>query len=215
MPGSVCAIAFDSFQPMIGRLRGILAVKQPPSLLLDVGGVGYEIEAPMSTFYELPELGREVTLHTHLAIKEDAHSLYGFAKESERSLFRALIKVSGVGAKTALAVLSGISVDDFARVIQRADLASLQRVPGIGKKTAERLIVEMKDKVDASGVSVSSLTGPRGAVPNDPVAEASVALQSLGYKPQEVGKLVQAAAEPGDSAETIIRKALKSALRTG
>ena len=106
---------------MIGRLRGVIAVKQPPALLLDVAGVGYEIEAPMSTFYELPEVGREVTLHTHLAIKEDAHSLYGFAQESERTLFRALIKVSGVGAKTALSVLSGISVDDFARVIQRGD----------------------------------------------------------------------------------------------
>lgn len=200
---------------MIGRLRGTLAVKQPPALLLDVAGVGYEVEAPMSTFYELPEVGREVTLFTHLAIKEDAHSLYGFAKENERSLFRALIKVSGVGAKTALSILSGISVDDFARVIQRADLASLQRVPGIGKKTAERLLVEMKDKVDGSGLGPVGLGGVHAAVPNDPVAEASVALQSLGYKPQEVSKLVQAVAETGDSAETIIRKALKSALRTG
>jgi holliday junction DNA helicase RuvA len=200
---------------MIGRLRGVIAVKQPPALLLDVAGVGYEIEAPMSTFYELPEVGREITLHTHLAIKEDAHSLYGFAQESERTLFRALIKVSGVGAKTALSVLSGISVDDFARVIQRGDLAALQRVPGIGKKTAERLLVEMKDKVDGTALGPATLGGPRAAVPNDPVAEASVALQSLGYKPQEVSKLVQAVAETGDSAETIIRKALKSALRTG
>jgi len=198
---------------MIGRLRGILAVKQPPALLLDVGGVGYEIEAPMRTFYELPELGREVTLHTHLAIKEDAHSLYGFAKEAERRLFRTLLKVSGVGAKTALAILSGASVDDFARLIQHADIAALQRIPGIGKKTAERLIVEMRDKVDAVGGSAAAVLGARGAVPNDPVTEASVALQALGYKPAEVSKLVQAAAEPGDSAETIIRKALKSVLR--
>lgn len=199
---------------MIGRLRGTLVAKHPPALLLEVGGVGYEIEAPMSTFYELPEVGKEITLHTHLAIKEDAHSLYGFAKESERSLFRALIKVSGVGAKTALAVLSGISVDDFARVIQRADLASLQRVPGIGKKTAERLLIEMKDKVAGNDLGSASLGGVRSAVANDPVAEASVALQSLGYKPQEVSKLVQAVAETGDSAENIIRKALKSALRS-
>jgi Holliday junction DNA helicase RuvA len=199
--------------PMIGRLRGILASKQPPSLLLDVAGVGYEIEAPMSTFYELPELGREVTLHIHMAVKEDAHTLYGFAKEPERSLFRTLIKVSGVGAKTALSILSGVSVDDFARLIQRADIAALQRIPGIGKKTAERLIVEMKDKVNAVGGSAAAVLGERGAVPNDPVTEASVALQALGYKPAEVSKLVQAAAQPGDSAEMIIRKALKSALR--
>lgn len=214
MRGSVEPLTLQrQLAPMIGRLRGILASKQPPSLLLDVAGVGYEIEAPMSTFYELPELGREVTLHTHLAIKEDAHSLYGFAKESERSLFRTLIRVSGVGAKTALSILSGVSVDDFARLIQRADIAALQRIPGIGKKTAERLVVEMKDKVDAVGGTAAAVLGARGAVPNDPVSEASVALQALGYKPAEVSKLVQAAAEPGDSAETIIRKALKSALR--
>lgn len=198
---------------MIGRLRGILAAKQPPALLLDVAGVGYEVEAPMSTFYELPELGREVTLLTHLAIKEDAHTLYGFASEAERGLFRNLIKVSGIGAKTALSILSGASADEFARLIQRGDLAALQRIPGIGKKTAERLIVEMKDKLGAGGATV--LPGARGAVPADPVAEASVALQALGYKPAEVSKLVSAAAAPGDSAETIIRKALKSALRSG
>lgn len=199
---------------MIGRLRGTLAAKTPPSLLLDVAGVGYEVEAPMSTFYELPELGREVTLVTHLAIKEDAHTLYGFAHESERTLFRSLIKVSGIGAKTALSILSGASVDEFARLIQRGDLAALQRIPGIGRKTAERLVVEMKDKVGAgaTGLPVGAV---RGAVPADPVSEASVALQALGYKPAEVGKLVQAAAAPGDSAEAIIRKALKSALRSG
>lgn len=198
---------------MIGRLRGILAAKQPPALLLDVAGVGYEVEAPMSTFYELPELGREVTLLTHLAIKEDAHTLYGFASEAERGLFRNLIKVSGIGAKTALSILSGASADEFARLIQRADLAALQRIPGIGKKTAERLVVEMKDKVGSGGAT--ALPGARGAVPADPVAEASVALQALGYKPAEVSKLVAAASAPGDSAEAIIRKALKSALRSG
>lgn len=198
---------------MIGRLRGILAAKQPPALLLDVAGVGYEVEAPMSTFYELPELGREVTLLTHLAIKEDAHTLYGFASEGERGLFRNLIKVSGIGAKTALSILSGASADEFARQIQRGDLAALQRIPGIGKKTAERLIVEMKDKVGAG--NATALPGARGAVPADPVTEASVALQALGYKPAEVSKLVSAAAAPGDTAEAIIRKALKSALRSG
>ena len=197
---------------MIGRLRGILAVKQPPALLLDVGGVGYEIEAPMSTFYELPELGREVTLHTHLAIKEDAHSLYGFAKEAERRLFRTLLKVSGVGAKTALAILSGASVDDFARLIQHADIAALQRIPGIGKKTAERIVVELRDKLGA-GLATVAAGSPR-VVAQDPVAEASAALEQFGYKPVEIAKLLKDAALPGDSAETIIRKALKAALRT-
>ncbi len=198
---------------MIGRLRGLLVAKQPPSLLLDVAGVGYELEAPMSTFYELPELGREITLHTHLSIKEDAHSLYGFAKEAERSLFRTLIKVSGIGAKTALSILSGVSVDDFSRLIAHADISALQRIPGIGKKTAERLILELKDKVAAVSGTANLTMGARSAVPNDPVSEASVALQALGYRPQDVGKMVQAVAEPGDSVETIIRKALKSALR--
>jgi Holliday junction DNA helicase RuvA len=199
---------------MIARLRGTLLAKQAPTLLVEVGGVGYELEAPMSTFYELPEVGREVILHTHLQVKEDGQTLYGFAQQSERSLFRLLIKISGIGAKTALAILSGASVDEFARLIQRADLAALTRIPGIGKKTAERLVVELKDKLGAGG-SAGGLPGSRGAVPNDPVAEASVALQALGYKPAEVSKLVQAAAAPGDDAEAIIRKALKSALRSG
>ena len=199
---------------MIGRLRGILVAKHPPALLLDVAGVGYEIEAPMSTFYELPELGREVTLHTHLAIKDDAHSLYGFAKDDERSLFRTLIKVSGVGAKPALSILSGVSVTDFSRLIHQTDISALQRIPGIGKKTAERLIVELKDKIAPVTGSAASALGTRGAIPNDPVSEASVALQALGYRPQDVGKMVQAVAETGDSVETIIRKALKSALRS-
>lgn len=200
---------------MIGRLRGILAAKHPPALLLDVAGVGYEVEAPMSTFYELPDVGREVVLVTHLAVKEDAHTLYGFAHEAERALFRNLIKVSGIGAKTALSILSGASVEEFARLIQRGDLAALQRIPGIGRKTAERLVVEMKDKVGSAAAGGLAVGAVRGAVPADPVAEASVALQALGYKPAEVAKLVQAAAAPGDSAEAIIRKALKSALRSG
>lgn len=199
---------------MIGRLRGTLLSKHAPSLLIEVQGVGYEVEAPMSTFYELPDLGKETMLHTHLSIKEDAHTLYGFARLDERALFRTLIKVSGIGAKTALAILSGVSVEDFSRLIQRGDIAALQRVPGIGKKTAERLIVEMKDKLGTlpAGASLSGRTVP---TPDDPVAEASVALQALGYKPVEVSKLVAAAAAPGDTAEAIIRKALKSALRQG
>ena len=196
---------------MIGRLKGILLAKQPPWLLIDVNGVGYELEAPMSTIYDLPEVGREVTLRTHYAVKEDSVALYGFLHESERALFRNVQKVSGIGAKIALAILSGVTVDEFARHVQSGDLAALSRIPGIGKKTAERIVVELRDRVDgllgAAGGSLGS------AVPNDPVSEASVALQSLGYKPAEVMRLVKDAAAPGDSAEDIIRKALRAALR--
>jgi Holliday junction DNA helicase RuvA len=197
---------------MIGRLKGTLAAKQPPWLVLDVHGVGYELEAPMSTFYELPATGQDVALFTHYAVKEDTVALYGFHRESERSLFRTLLKVSGIGAKTALAILSGVSVDDFARLVQVADIASLTRIPGIGKKTAERIVVELRDRVEGL-VGVASGFLQRGAVPADPLSEASVALQALGYKPQEVARLTKQVAETGDSAETIIRKALKAALR--
>ena len=130
---------------MIGRLRGRVLAKQPPFLLLDVNGVGYEIEAPMSTFYQLPAGDEPVVLHTHLAVREDAHVLYGFARESERALFRLLLKVSGVGGKVALGVLSGMSADEFGRAIRGGDIAALTRLPGVGKKTAERLVVEMRD----------------------------------------------------------------------
>ena len=196
---------------MIGRLRGILVAKQPPWIVVDVGGVGYELEAPMSTFYDLPETGREVTLCTHYAVREDTVALYGFLREGERSLFRGVQKVSGIGAKTALAVLSGVSVEEFARLVQVGDIAALTRIPGIGKKTAERIVVELRDRVDA--LSAGGMPGFAGGVPQDPVSEASVALQSLGYKPNEVSRLVKDASAPGDSAEDIIRKALKAALR--
>lgn len=198
---------------MIGRLKGTLLAKQPPSLLIDVNGVGYELEAPMSTIYELPELGREVVLITHYAVKEDAVALYGFHKEAERSLFRTLLKVSGIGAKTALAILSGVSVDEFARFVQVGDISALTRIPGIGKKTAERIIVELRDRIDSigGGGALPALAGK--TIANDPVAEAAAALAQFGYKPAEVQKLIKDAAEAGDSAETIIRKALKAALR--
>ena len=196
---------------MIGRLKGILVAKQPPWLTLDVQGVGYELEAPMSTFYELPPLGAEVALHTHYAVKEDSVALYGFHREAERLLFRTLIKVSGIGAKTALSILSGVSVDEFSRLVQTSDVAALTRVPGIGKKTAERIVVELRDRV--VGLGGGMLPGAAGAVPKDPVSEASGALQALGYKPQEVARLVKQVAVPDDDAETIIRKALKAALR--
>ena len=196
---------------MIGRLKGILAHKQPPWIVVDVGGVGYELEASMSTFFDLPELGREVALCTHYAVKEDTVVLYGFLREAERALFRTLQKVSGVGAKISLAVLSGSSVEEFARLVQTSDIAALTRIPGIGKKTAERMIVELRDRVDGMASGIPAMSG--GAVAHDPVAEASIALQTLGYKPAEVTRLVQVAAAPGDSAEDIIRKALKAALR--
>ena len=196
---------------MIGRLRGTLVSKQPPWLLVEVGGVGYELEAPMSTIYDLPQTGKEVTLLTHYAVKEDSVALYGFLHESERASFRNLLKVSGIGAKTALSVLSGVSTQDFARLVQAGDVVALTKIPGIGKKTAERIVVELRDRVDGLGASVPGLAVASGA-PADPAAEATVALQQLGYKPAEVSRLVQKVAEQGDSAETIIRKALRAAL---
>ncbi|HYM87181.1 MAG: Holliday junction branch migration protein RuvA [Pseudoxanthomonas sp.] len=194
---------------MIGRLRGILAYKQPPWLVIDVGGVGYELEAPMSTFYDLPDVGREVILFTHHAQREDSVSLYGFLRESERRLFRDVQKVSGIGAKIALAVLSGVSVDEFARQVQTGDIAALTRIPGIGKKTAERMVVELRDRVVDLG------SNPLGSpsLPNDPQSEATIALQQLGYKPAEAVRMAREAVAPGDDAAMIIRKALQSALR--
>jgi len=196
---------------MIGRLRGILAHKQPPWLVVDVNGVGYELEAPMSTFYDLPEVGREVSLFTHYAQKEDSVALYGFLREGERRLFRDVQKVSGIGAKIALAVLSGASVDEFARLLQAGDITALTRIPGIGKKTAERMVVELRDRAEDFGGGGGPLAGNAGA--GDPQSEATVALQQLGYKPAEAARMARDAAAPGDEAATIIRKALQSALR--
>ena len=195
---------------MSGRLRGILAYKSPPWLVIDVGGVGYELEAPMSTHYDLPDVGREVLLFTHYAQKEDSVALYGFLREGERRLFRDVQKVSGVGAKIALAVLSGASVDEFARMVQAGDIAALTRIPGIGKKTAERMVVELRDRAaDLIGTGVGGIS----ALPADPQSEATIALQQLGYKPAEATRMARDATAPGDEAATIIRKALQSALR--
>ena len=195
---------------MIGRLRGILAYKAPPWLLLDVNGVGYELEAPMSTFYDLPDLGREVVLFTHYAQKEDSVSLYGFLREGERRLFRDVQKVSGIGAKIALAVLSAVSVDEFARMVQAGDVTALTRIPGIGKKTAERMVLELRDRAanfSGGGAPISGAIGP------DPVSEAPVALQQLGYKPAEAARMARDANADGDDVATVIRKALQAALR--
>jgi Holliday junction DNA helicase RuvA len=195
---------------MIGRLRGLLAHKQPPWLVIDVGGVGYELEAPMSTFYDLPDVGRDVILFTHYAQKEDSVALYGFLREGERRLFRDLQRVSGVGAKIALAVLSGVSVDEFARLIQTGDITALTRIPGIGKKTAERMVVELKDRAADFGGGGAPITGALGT---DPVSEATVALQQLGYKPAEAARMAREAGAAGDDVATVIRKALQAALR--
>lgn len=197
---------------MIGRLRGILLDKQPPQLLIDVNGVGYDVQAPMTTFYELPETGKEVTLHTHLAVREDAHVLYGFLREHDRTVFRTLIKVSGVGPKLALTILSGMSADEFAGCVQRGDSAALTKLPGVGKKTAERLVVEMKDQFkDWEGAALlgdlaAQVSGPK----SDAVKDAISALVSLGYKPQEASKMVSHVACDGLSSEEVIRQALKS-----
>ena len=197
---------------MIGRLKGLLVYKAPPQLMVDVGGVGYELSAPMSTFYDLPDVGREVVLFTHYAVKEDGVALYGFLTEAERRLFREVQKVTGVGAKIALSVLSGASVDDFARLVQSGDITALTRLPGVGKKTAERMVVELRDRAADFAGGAAVITGKGMPVPADPMSEASVALQQLGYKPAEVQRMLKQGA-PGDSAEEIIRKALKSMLR--
>ncbi len=198
---------------MIGRLRGILMEKRAPHLLLDVNGVGYELEAPMSTFYELPELGTKVELFTHLVVREDAHLLYGFARESERAMFRLLIKISGVGAKLALTILSGMSSRDLARCIGENDTAPLVKLPGVGKKTAERLIVEMRDKLpQLPGVAVPSVPAAPPMEQGDALADAVSALVALGYKPQQASRMVRAVEDAAALAsEDIIRQALKAA----
>jgi holliday junction DNA helicase RuvA len=201
---------------VIGHLRGRLAAKHPPQLLIDVGGVGYEVEAPMSTFYGLPSVGTDVSLHTHLVVREDAHVLFGFGTERERSLFRELIKVSGVGPRIALGILSGVSVDDFHRCIESNDALSLTRVPGIGRKTAERLIIEMRDRLKALAGPAFETRGTAGSVTANaptPQAEAFSALVALGYKPAEVTRLLQKADATAVTTEDLIRQALRAAAR--
>ncbi|CAD5107362.1 Holliday junction branch migration protein RuvA [Zestomonas carbonaria] len=198
---------------MIGRLRGTLAEKQPPHLILDVNGVGYELEVPMTTLYRLPSVGEPVTLHTHLVVREDAHLLYGFAEKRERELFRELIRLNGVGPKLALALMSGLEVDELVRCVQAQDTSALVKVPGVGKKTAERLLVELKDRFKAWETipAIAPLViEPRG-VPAVSSAEndAVSALVSLGFKPQEASRAVTAVQEEGLSSEELIRRALK------
>jgi len=195
---------------MIGSIRGQITSKTPPQLSVEVGGIGYELEAPMSTFFLLPAVGTEVRLLTHLVVREDAHILYAFATEDERRLFRSLIKVSGVGPKIALALLSGINVEAFALCVQNEDIAALTRVPGIGRKTAERLVVEMRDRIaPPSSPAVAAAAGPPGA---NPEAEAFGALVALGYRPAEATRLLKAAGPGTHSTEELIRRALQGAL---
>lgn len=199
---------------MIGRLRGTLIEKQPPWLVVDVGGVGYELEASMNTLLALPGLGETVQLFTHLSIREDAHLLYGFHKEPERALFRALIKVNGVGPKLALAILSGMEQELFIRCVMEDDVKALTRLPGVGKKTAERLIVEMRDRFPHwSAETQGELTSLPPGVPatSDPLADAEAALISLGYKPAEASRMLSGL-EANQSTEALIKSALSRKL---
>jgi Holliday junction DNA helicase RuvA len=196
---------------MIGFLRGVLAHKAPPYLLIDVNGVGYELEVPMSTVFRLPELGSRVELRTHLVVREDAQILFGFSTEEERELFRSLLKVNGVGAKLALTILSGISVDGFAQCVRNEDKATLVKLPGVGRKTAERLILDMRDRIDAAlpaGMNVTPMSADAGSVPR---AEAFNALASLGYKPGEAQKMLDTVETDGQTTEDILRQVLRSA----
>ena len=198
---------------MIGRLKGTLVEKQPPHLLVDVNGVGYELEVPMTTLYRLPSLGEPVTLHAHLVVREDAHLLYGFAEKRERELFRELIRLNGVGPKLALALMSGLEVDELVRCVQAGDTSTLVKVPGVGKKTAERLLVELKDRFKAweTVPSIATLVvEPRaGVAVSSAESDAVSALISLGFKPQEASKAVAAVQEDGLSSEELIRRSLK------
>ncbi len=200
---------------MIGRIAGILIEKHPPRVLVDAQGVGYELEAPMSTFYQLPETGESVTLKVHQGIRDEVPVLYGFLSEGERGLFRALIKVNGVGPKMALAILSGMSAEEFRRCVEQKDIATLNRLPGIGRKIAERLTLEMQDRLDGITASSAGLPGavgmPTAAVANDPVSEASAALIALGYKQAEAQRLL--ADLEGETSEVLIRAALQKAVR--
>ncbi|MBD3642011.1 MAG: Holliday junction branch migration protein RuvA [Marinobacter sp.] len=210
---------------MIGRIRGILVEKTPGQALVECAGLGYEIDIPYTTFFHLPECGQEVTLHTHFAVREDAQSLYGFAAKLDRDLFRLLIKVNGVGPKLAVGILSGLDAQQFIRCVESRDANALVKLPGVGKKTAERLLIEMADRIGqlegqfvpmspeatVAGGSASgqSATGP------DPREEAEAALIALGYKPQEAAKAISKVAEEGATSETLIRLALRNMIPAG
>ncbi|MCL6325221.1 Holliday junction branch migration protein RuvA [Pectobacterium polaris] len=205
---------------MIGRLRGIILEKQPPQVLIEANGVGYEVHMPMTCFYELPELNQEAIIFTQFVVREDAQLLFGFNDKQERALFRELIKVNGVGPKLALAILSGMSATQFVSAVEREEIGTLIKLPGVGKKTAERLVVEMKDRFKGlSGdlfnpVSDIPLVSPATADSRvgEPEAEAAAALVALGYKPQEASRMISKIARPDADCETLIRDALRAAL---
>ncbi|WP_188013537.1 Holliday junction branch migration protein RuvA [Photobacterium damselae] len=205
---------------MIGRLRGTVLEKQPPEVLLEVGGIGYEVQMPMSCFYELPEVGQEAIIFTHFVVREDAQLLYGFNKKSERELFREVIKANGVGPKLGLAILSAMTASQFVLSVEQEDITTLVNIPGVGKKTAERLLVEMKDRLKGWGEGDLFTPAQDTAASNAPIQnpssqaraedEAVSALVALGYKPQQASKVVSQVAQPEMSSETIIREALRS-----
>ncbi len=204
---------------MIGRLRGIILEKQPPQVLLEVNGVGYEVHMPMTCFYELPELDQEAMIFTHFVVREDAQLLFGFNHKPERSLFRELLKVNGVGPKLALAILSGMSAQQFVTAVEQGEIAALVKLPGVGKKTAERLVVEMKDRfkgmhgdlfaTDSTFALTSQLPAPAG---NDAESEAAAALVALGYKPVEASRMISKIGRKDVDCETLIREALRAAI---
>ena len=198
---------------MIGFLRGKLVKKQPPLLMIDVKGVGYEIEAPMTTFYVLPKTGNEIEIYTHVVVRDDAHLLFGFATENERLLFRNLIKVIGVGAKMALTILSGLEANEFSQCIQNNNAERLTKLPGIGKKTAERLIIEMRDRIENIPKLATIQKNGNMDKRSNPADEAISALISLGYKPAEASKYVLAITNDGMSSEELIREALKHSVK--
>lgn len=196
---------------MIGRLRGQVVEKKPPLVLLEAGGVGYEVYMPMTCFYQLAETGHEAIIFTHFVVREDIQQLYGFTSQQEKNLFRQLIKINGIGPKMALAILSGMSATQFIQVVQCNDASALIKLPGVGKKTAERLLLEMRDRLHAEH---SEFTPEAGSQPasHDAETEAVAALVALGYKPQEASRLITKVADPGASSETLIREALRAAL---
>ena len=200
---------------MIGRLRGTLLWKSAPHVLVEVQGVGYEVEVPFTTFFKLPSLGQELMLHTHLIVREDAHILYGFATETERAMFRHLIKVNGVGAKMAATILSGIAPDDFVRCVRDNDVARLVKLPGVGKKTAERLVIEMRDRLDTKPGAGAPSKAEVGAPPmeSNAVNDAISAMVALGYKPADASRMVLRVDSEGLACEEIIRRALQAGLK--
>jgi len=195
---------------MIGFLRGLLLQKQPPILLVDVNGVGYELEAPMSTFYALPEEQSEIALYVHLVVREDAQLLFGFSDQGQRQLFRSLLKINGVGPRVALAILSTLNTQEFTNCILHEDAATLTRVPGIGKKTAERMIIDMRDRIDSREYDSPSAQAPGHLeVPDNPVQDAIGAMMALGYKAAEANRAVNAVKEQSEQRDDLIRNALQ------